>query len=121
QRTGSFVDRYTGVNQQTFVAVIIGLYIAEIILGGIIYPNYRINVRIPFEEMNLAIAVGLFECKEDFGGIGLGILAAYFWLLKSDVAATHGRDRTAVTAILTFIVWYDFLIGHILNNIRGLS
>jgi hypothetical protein len=28
--------------------------------------------------------------------------------------------RTAVTLILCAIVWYAFLVGHVLNNIRGL-
>ena len=29
------------------------------------------------------------------------------------------RLRAMLTAILTFIVWWNFLVGHILNNIRG--
>jgi hypothetical protein len=33
---------------------------------------------------------------------------------------SHARDRLAITAILGFIVWWDFLVGHVLNNIRGL-
>jgi hypothetical protein len=28
--------------------------------------------------------------------------------------------RIAVTLMLCFIVWYAFLVGHVLNNIRGL-
>ena len=29
--------------------------------------------------------------------------------------------RAAVTAILAFFVWYSFLVGHVLNNLRGLG
>ena len=29
------------------------------------------------------------------------------------------RTRAALTALLAFIVWWNFLTGHIVNNIRG--
>jgi hypothetical protein len=29
------------------------------------------------------------------------------------------RARTVLTALLAFIVWWNFLVGHILNNVRG--
>jgi hypothetical protein len=43
-----------------------------------------------------------------------------YWLLwrRPDGAGTLAR--TAVTLIFCFIVWYGFLVGHVLNNIRGL-
>ena len=118
-RSGSFIDRYTGVNQNIFVSAVVVLYIAQIVLGAVIYPTYRVNVRIPFEEMALAKAIGLFETKEHFAGIGIGLLPLYAWLWRPDVADSHRRERLAVTTLLAFIVWWGFLIGHILNNIRG--
>lgn len=120
-RSGSFIDRYTGVNQRVFVIAVVCLFIAQVILGAVIYPTYRLNVRIPFEEMYLFKAIGVFELKEHFAGIGIGMLPLYFWLWRPEIADTHRRDRIAITSILAFIVWWDFLIGHILNNIRGLS
>jgi hypothetical protein len=92
-----------------------------VILGAIIYPSYRLNVRIPFEEMFLFKAVGSFESKEHFAGIGVGLLPLYYWLWRPNVADSHRRDRLAITTVLAFIVWWGFLIGHILNNIRGLG
>jgi hypothetical protein len=120
-RSGSFIDRYTGVNQQIFVVAVISLFITQVVLGAIIYPTYRLDVRIPFEEMFLFKAVGVFEMKEHFAGLGIGMLPLYFWLWRPEIADTHRRDRIAITSILAFIVWWDFLIGHILNNIRGFS
>ena len=119
-RTGSFIDRYTGVNQQVFVIAVIALYVTQVLLGAIIYPSYRLNVRIPFEEMFLFKAVGVFETKEHFAGIGVGLLPLYYWLGQPKVADSHRRDRLMITSLLGFIVWWGFLIGHILNNIRGL-
>jgi hypothetical protein len=120
-RSGSFVDRYTGVNQRTFTIAIVCFYVAQVILGAVIYPSYRLNVRIPFEEMSLAWAIGLFELKEHFGAIGLAMLPLYASTWRTEFAETHRRDRVAITLLLAFIVWWNFLVGHILNNIRGLA
>jgi hypothetical protein len=119
-RSTAILDRYAGVNQRVFTVAVVLLYLAGVILGAIIYPSYRLNVRVPFEQMSLGWAVGLFELKEHFGGIGLALLPAYAWLWRSDQAESHRIDRMAVTALLAFIVWWDFLVGHVLNNIRGL-
>lgn len=120
-RSGSFIDRYTGVTQKTFTVAVVLLYMAGLLIGAVIYPNYRLNVRIPFEEMRLGWAVGLFELKEHFAGIGASLLPLYSYCWKAEVAQSHHRQRLALTLLLGFIVWWDFLVGHILNNIRGLE
>jgi hypothetical protein len=79
-----------------------------------------LNARIPFEEMSLGWAIGLFELKEHFGGIGLGLLPQYAYTWRTELADTHRRDRIAITLLLSFIVWGNFLVGHVVNNIRGL-
>jgi hypothetical protein len=92
-----------------------------LIIGAVIYPAYRLNARIPFEEMSLGWAVGLFELKEHFAGIGLALLPMYAYTWRNEAGESHRRDRIALTLLLTFIVWWDFVIGHVLNNIRGLG
>ncbi len=120
-RGPGFLNRYSGVRQRTFTSAIIFLYLNSMILGGIIYPAYRLDVRVPFEQMSLGWAVGLFELKEHFAGIGLGVLPFYAWVWHAEREESHRIDRMAITALLTFIVWCDFLVGHVLNNIRGLA
>lgn len=120
-RSGSFMDRYTGVNQKTFTVAVVCLYVAQLILGAIIYPTYRLSVRIPFEEMSLGWAVGVFELKEHFAGLGLSLLPIYAYTWQAQHTESHRRDRFAITLLLAIIVWWAFLIGHILNNIRGFA
>ena len=120
-RSGSFIDRYTGVNQKTFAIAVLVLYVASLALGAIIYPKYRLDVRIPFEEMDLRWAVGIFEMKEHFAGIGFGALIAYAVSWRADSSQDYAPLRFALTLVLTFIVWCDFLVGHVLNNIRGFA
>ena len=125
QRTGprglSFVDRYTSVNTNVFVAAIIVLYVVQVILGAIVYTNYRINVRPTFEDLFFFKGVGSFELKEHFAALGLALLPLYFWLWRPDKAETTRRDRIAITTLLAFIVWWGFLVGEVLNNVRGIS
>ena len=51
---------------------------------------------------------------------GLGLLPLYAYTWRPEVAETHRRDRIALTMILVVIVWWNFLVGHVVNNIRGL-
>lgn len=117
----TFAGRYAAVRHEAFTGPIVLLYAAVIGLGAFIYPDYRLDVRIPFEEMALGWAIGLFEVKEHLGGIGLGMLPMYAWLHRPAVAAERRTDRVAVTLVLAFVAWFDFLTGHVLNNLRGLG
>lgn len=116
---GSFVDRYTGVNQKTFTIAVVVLYAVQVGLGAAIYPAYRLNVRIPFEEMSLGWAVGIFELKEHFTALGLSVLPYYACTWRTDLQHGNRGDRFALTLLLAAIAWFDFVVGHILNNIRG--
>jgi hypothetical protein len=120
-RGDTFIHRFAGVSQRTYTAAVAYLYLATVVLGAVLYPDYRLNVRVPFEEMFLGWAIGLFELKEHFAGIGLCVLPLYAYTWRPQNIETHRRDRIAVTVLLGFIVWWDFLVGHVLNNIRGLA
>jgi hypothetical protein len=115
---GVSAGHHTRTNQ-LFVAAIIFLYVAQIILGAILYPAYRPNVRIPLEDMFLFKAVGIFQTKEYFAGIGMVLLPLYFWLWRPAFTDTCRRDRLIITSMLAFILWWDFLVGHVLNNLQG--
>ena len=116
---------FRAVNSSVYTNANIVLYLATALLGGIIYPVYRVAVRTYLENARLYPAVGSFEIKEQFISVGLGMLPLY-WLvwrqpLEANAADAGARTaRIAVTLILCFIVWYAFLVGHVLNNIRGL-
>ena len=114
------MDRYSSVNQRVFTNAVVSLYVAQVTLGAIMYPSYRLNVRIPFEEMSLGWAIAVFELKEHFAGLGLSLLPIYAYIWRTQQQETFRRDRIAITLLLGVIVWWGFLVGHVLNNIRGL-
>ena len=116
----SFIDRFRGVDGTAYAMPIVVLFALTTLGGALIYPAYRIDVRPALEDMQNSAANGVFEIKEHLGAIGLGLLPAY-WLFWR---RTHGPETAAprryLTWLLAFFVWWSFLVGHVLNNIRGL-
>lgn len=116
-----FVSRYARVSSKAFPRAVIVLFVANSVLGAVIYPSYRLDVRVPLEEMQLAWAVGVFEVKEHFGGIGLAMLPLYSYCWDDRAATVDGFARAIVTWLLAFVVWFTFVSGHVINNLRGLG
>jgi hypothetical protein len=119
------VRSFRAVSGAVYTRANIVLYLATAVLGGTIYPVYRVGVRTYLESARLYPAVGSFEIKEQFVSIGLGMLPLYWlaWRRPAEAGGAVAGARTAriaVTSMLCFIVWYGFLVGHVLNNIKGL-
>jgi hypothetical protein len=115
---GSFVGRFRAVPGPSYVNAVVLLYLVTAVLGGILYTEYRMSVRTVVEQLGMWPAHGAFELKEHFSAIGLGLLPAYWYYWRSP-AAQDGRTRAVLTAFLAIVVWWNFLVGHVLNNIRG--
>ena len=113
---GSFVGRFRAVPGPSYVNAIVVLYLVTAVLGGVLYTEFRIGVRTVVEQLGMWPAQGAFELKEHFGAIGLGLLPAYWYYWRF---TGEPRTRAVLTAFLAVIVWWNFLVGHILNNIRG--
>jgi hypothetical protein len=116
----TFVRRFLGVNALTFSNVVVLLFALSAVLGGLLYPRYRIDVRPTLEDLQLRAANGLFEIKEHFAAVGLGLLPAYWLAWRPPLGLESAEARKYLTWILTFIVWWNFIVGELLNNIKGL-
>ena len=113
---GSFVGRFRAVPGPSYVNAVVVLYVVTAVLGGVLYTEYRVSVRTVVEQLGMWPAHGAFELKEHFAAVGLGLLPAYWYCWR---VAGEARTRAALTAFLAIIVWWNFLVGHVLNNIRG--
>lgn len=120
-RAKSFVASFRGVNGMTYTNAIILLFVVTAIMGMIIYPNYRLNVRTTLQRLRMFTAEGSFEMKEHFVAMGLALLPAYWYFWRNASDGGNRRTRAGVTVLLCFVVWVAFLVGHVLNNIRGLA
>jgi hypothetical protein len=114
-----FVTRFRSVSGPSYAAAVCVLWVLAFILGGWIYTKYRIYVRIPIEQEGHWKTQGAFELKEHLTSIGLGLLPFYWYLWKNARNAAYDSARKWLTVLLAAICWYAFLVGHVVNNVRG--
>ncbi len=119
QPADSFMARARHVSGPAYTGAIIVLYILTMTLGAVLYAEYRINIRIVLEQLEARAVNGSFELKEHFAAIGLGMLPAYWFYWRRPRTLANARVRALLTLLLAFIVWWAFLVGHVVNNIRG--
>lgn len=115
----SFLGSFHAVRTQLYVTPIVILFICVIALGGIMYPTFRNHVSPALVTLNLQHFQGFFDMKEHLAALGFGTLAVYWYLWKAVPLNEQTRTRQMVTSIIAFIVWYNFIVGHLLNNIKG--
>ena len=102
-----------------FANAIIILYLVTALLGAVVYLYFKVHIQPDLERDRHWSALGLLELKEDFLAIGLGLLPAYWVCWRRPLDDERGWARAALTAVLAFVVWWGFLVGHIMNDIMG--
>ncbi len=118
-RPTSFFGRFRTVPAASFANAVIVLYLATALLGGIVYLYFRVDIRPGLEQAGYWQTLGLFDIKEHFVSIGLALLPAYWVCWRRPLTHEPARTRAILTSILACIVWWSFVIGHVLNNLRG--
>ena len=117
----TFVTRFRAVPSTSYVWAVIVLYVATFVLGAWIYTQYRYTSRLALEQLTFFKTVGAFELKEHMATIGLILLPAYWALWREPLSIAYAEARKSVTLLLALLVWANFLIGHVVNNARGLG
>jgi hypothetical protein len=115
----SFFGRFRAVKPAGYANAIVVLYAGTALLGAIVYLYFKIDIQPSLERDRHWHALGFFDLKEDFVAIGLGLLPAYWISWHQPFADEHGGTAAALTTILGFIVWWSFLVGHVVNDIAG--
>ena len=118
-RPGSFFARFRAVPPASFANAIIVLYVVSAALGAIVYLYFRVDIQPVLERADEWPSIGLFEIKEHVVAIGLALLPAYWVCCRRPRADDSPQTRAALISLLACIVWWSFLVGHVLNNIKG--
>ncbi len=115
-----FATSFRAVQGAKFTNAIVILFLITFVLGAIIYPPYRLHGRTYLETMRMWTVNGSFELKEQFLALSLGMLPFYWhvWRHPLDEALVWARKMTA--ALIFFAVWFGFIAGHVVNNVRGI-
>jgi hypothetical protein len=115
----SIFGRFRAVQPAGFANAIVILYVTAALLGAMVYLSFKIDIQPDLERDRHWHALGFFDLKEDFVSIGLGLLPAYWLSWRRPFADERGHTPAALTAVLGFIVWWSFLVGHVVNDIKG--
>jgi hypothetical protein len=116
----TFIDRFRGVDATAYATPIVVLFAVTTLGGALLYPQYRVDVRPALEDMQNSAANGVFEIKEHLAAIGLGLLPVYWQFWRKPQGPETVAARRYLTWLLAFFVWWNFIVGHVLNDIRGL-
>lgn len=114
-----FVTRFRAVQGSSYATAVCVLWVVTYIFGAWIYTKYRIYVRVPIEQEGFWKTQGVFELKEHLGTIVLGLLPIYWLFWKNAHDTEFESPRKWLTVTLAGMCWYNFLVGHIVNNVRG--
>jgi len=118
KRGSGFVSAVRGVNGMSYTNAVIVLFVVTFALGCIIYPTYRISVRTVLQEYRLFKPEGAFEMKEHLLALSLALLPIY-WFFWHRASEANRVARAVLTSLIAVAVWWGFLTGHVINNIRG--
>jgi hypothetical protein len=113
-------QRFRAMAAAPYTNTIVVLYLISTAIGLYIYAQYyRIDVREMLEFLSQRPTVGLFEIKEHVIAVGLGLLPAYWYFWRPTTSDSVLMTRKIVTVLMCAIVWWGFLVGHIVNNVKG--
>jgi hypothetical protein len=115
----NFVQRFRAVHGAGYAVAVCVLWIVTFFFGAWIYTKYRMYVRIPIEQDGYWKTQGVFELKEHLASIGLGLLPVYWYFWMNARNPQYDAARKGITVTLAAFCWYIFLVGHIVNNVRG--
>jgi len=118
-KPNSFFGRFRAIPAAGFANAIVLLYLTSWLLGAVVYLYFKVDIQPILERDRHWHAMGFFDLKEDFIVIGLGVLPAYWFCWRGPANGQHHRMRTILTVLLAFTVWWSFLVGHVMNDIRG--
>ena len=116
----TFIHRFRGVYATAYTTPIVVLFAVTALGGALLYPQYRVDVRPALEDTQNVAANGVFEIKEHLVAIGLGLLTSYWLFWRRANGPQTAAPRRYLTWLLAFFVWWSFIVGHVLNDIRGL-
>ena len=109
--------------QRRYVSWMFWLFLLTFVIGLLIYPAYRVHVRAEYFDLQLPFATRLFEIKEHWLAIALGILAIYYPLSRRIDVSKRGMDvqlYNFLGVLMVLIIWYAMVASLLLVSYRSL-
>jgi hypothetical protein len=116
-----FIDRFRAIPAGRFANAIVVLYLLTFALGAYIYPTYVLDVKGAVADYGMRKTIGLFQIKEHVAVMGLSLLPAYWHYWRTVPLAEGAQVRRLLTTCMMLGAWWNLIVGHILNNLKGLQ
>jgi hypothetical protein len=108
--------------EKTYAKVVSVAYVVTFILGAMLYPTYRVNVRAFFLDAHEPSMSALFDLKETYASLTLVVavaLGALALTLRPAKAPALARVYAAMSLIVCGVVWFDCIAGVLVLSARG--
>lgn len=116
-----FVNRFRAVPAVRFANAIAVLYVLTFALGAYIYPTFVLDVKGAIADYGLRKTIGVFQIKEHVAVIGLVMLPVYWHFWRTVPPTESVQTRRFLTTLMMLSVWWSLVVGHVLNNVKGLT
>jgi hypothetical protein len=115
-----FIDRFRAVRAGGYVHAVTILYVIAFTMGALIYPVFVLDVKSTIGDYGMRKTMGVFQIKEHVAVIGLAILPVYWHFWQTVPPGESAATRRVLTTMLMVCVWWSLVVGHVLNNVRGM-
>lgn len=117
RRDGHWWNSLRAVHPERYTGAVAALYVVTFLLGAIIYAPFAGWARPQMLDAHAPLAIGFFQIKEHAAALALAMLPAYIVAWREPGAR---GPRLAFTTWLTATTWWNLVVGHVVNNLRGL-
>jgi hypothetical protein len=103
--------------------IVLWAYTVDFLLGSIIYPTFRVRVRADYFDPHIPQATGLFEIKEHWAAVGMGLAITVFLFSRDLTEQDDSRSNRlffALVLLLNLLVWYLISNGFYLVTLRSI-
>lgn len=112
-------ERFRAVNPMGYANTVVILYFVTFVIGSLVYPIFVLDVKGTIADFGMRYTIGLFQIKEHVAVIGLLLLPVYWTYWRNASPENLGTRRFLTTTIMVS-TWWNLIVGHILNNVKGL-
>ena len=110
--------------EKTYAKIVAVTYVLTFLLGAMVYPTYRVQVRGLYLDRFAPAYAGLFDLKEVYASltltvaVGLGALAL---TLRPTESPALARVYAMMSLLVCAVVWFDTIAGLLITSVRGLG
>lgn len=110
--------------EKTYAKVVSVAYVVTFLLGAMLYPTYRVNVRGFYLDRAAPAFAGLFDVKEMYASLALTVavaLGALALTLRPAESPALARVYAIMSLIVCGVVWLDVIAGLLVVSVRGIG